>query len=213
MKKFNKQLSILKFSIIIVLIIFTLVVGYKTTIMTSLSNKASTNLEKYSTNYHMKSITYIGNEIYHTETYYKDNDYFSVTKIGTIGEIYSENIHYRKNGEEIDLYNSAEQKIQSSKILGRPNNIPPIFDNNFFSNFKISFRVNIGTANIDSKKCYVIKDKSFDKYVDKDTGLIIKEINTITNATTEFYFYEFGTVKDSDIVRPDTTGYIEKEDL
>ncbi|MCI9246382.1 MAG: hypothetical protein HFJ30_04565 [Clostridia bacterium] len=80
------------------------VVGYKTTIMTFLSNKASRNLEKYSTNYHIKYITYMGDEMYHTETYYKNNDYISITKIGTIGETYSEMIHYRKDGEERKKY-------------------------------------------------------------------------------------------------------------
>ena len=63
------------------------------------------------------------------------------------------------------------------------------------------------------EECYVIKGNSYERYIDKETGLTVRQIEKsnkdITGKTDMVidYNYKFNIVSDSDIVKPDTTGY------
>lgn len=77
-----------------------------------------------------------------------------------------------------------------------------------------SFRINLITAifssvhrvNLGGRKCYLVKDGNYERFIDIETGIMIKGIDNLNN-TTQDYYYEFGTVEDQDVEEPDTTGY------
>lgn len=208
MKKFNKQIKVLKFLIIAILIIFIFVIGRKTIIMTSLYNNANENLERYLNNYHITSTIYSKNEIIYTETYCNGIARISFTKKGTIGEVEEEITCYERDNEKINLLKSGNLKIKSDNISDI-HVTPQVYTSTFFSNLQNSFIIDIESVTLNSKKCYVVKSKSYDRFIEKETGLLLKEID-YANATVTDYSYEFGNVEDDDIIRPDTTGYIEQ---
>lgn len=208
MKKFNRKFKILKILLIFILIIGIFIIGRKTVIMTILFNKANDNNKNYMSNYHMKSITYTNNQIISSETYCKDNIHKSFAQKGFLGEVEEEIICYEKDSIKINLLQSGDLKIKSSNIV-EIYNMPSTYESTFLSNLRDAFMVNIESVNMKDKECYVIKYKSCDKFFDKETGLIIKEVDYGNNTVTD-YTYEFGVVKDSDVLEPDTTGYAEK---
>jgi len=82
----------------------------------------------------------------------------------------------------------------------------------------------LGEKDINGRNTIVIKitdlyhTKDYNKYyIDKETGLAVREIEKSNKEITRQtdivvdYKYEFNTVKDSDIVKPDTTDYIINE--
>ncbi len=86
--------------------------------------------------------------------------------------------------------------------------INPIFfsGETLFENLWIAITTNIDKVELNGKKCYLIRDGNTEKFIDINTGFAIKMIDNENNTTTD-YRYEFGTVKDINVVRPDTTGY------
>ncbi len=79
--------------------------------------------------------------------------------------------------------------------------------NNFFINLYTAITTNIDKVNLNGKECYIIRDGDTEKFIDVKTGIAIKEIDNENNRTVD-YKYEYGIVKDSNVTRPDTTGYI-----
>ena len=63
--------------------------------------------------------------------------------------------------------------------------------------------------NIKERKAFTVSiaDSNTEKFIDVNTGLAIKMIDNQNNQTVD-YKYEYGIVTDSDVERPDTTGYI-----
>ena len=60
----------------------------------------------------------------------------------------------------------------------------------------------ITTDNCNNTECYLIELDNLKMWVDKDSGLVLREING--SFVTE-RFYEFDIVKDEDIIKPDTS--------
>ena len=87
----------------------------------------------------------------------------------------------------------------------------------FLANMQYAFIIGVDSTYCNGKECYVIKGTSYERYVDKETGLAVRNIEKsnkeITRQTDMIvdYDYKFNTVTDSDIVKPDTTGYITNE--
>ena len=71
--------------------------------------------------------------------------------------------------------------------------------------FKIplAFTARITTEKCNNKECYLIEvSKDYRIWVEKDTGIIVREIN-IDNITNRIY--TFDEVKDEEIIKPDVS--------
>lgn len=107
--------------------------------------------------------------------------------------------------------------LDSKKMLG--GNILPVtyVPDGFFANLQYALITGIESTYCNGRECYVIKGSSYERYIDKETGFAVrdieksnKEIIRQTDMVVD-YDYKFNIVTDSDIVRPDTTGYIVNE--
>lgn len=208
MKKFKNKMKILKLIIFLILIITTFIIGRRTIIMTSLNSKGE-KLQGTMNNYYAKQITtYPDGSIVKMETYYKDGNFLTRRKSYQENELTMDIIIYKKDEETIALVEDSYGKsLRTKNVLGA--RVAPLIDTRtFFSNLRESFRCRIEKLNINSKECYVIKYAwGGDKIIDKETGFVVKDINYKDNIVIDYYL-EPGIVKDEDIQRPDTTGYV-----
>ena len=203
-KKYNKKMKVLRNILLVIIGLFIIIVGRKTIILTDLSNKAKAI--KQEDNYYIKTESFSNGEMNIMESYCKDDRVFSTrtsyTKDGTVKMTF-----YKSGEEHITLVDNGSTKkmIQTLRIT-----INPIFftGDNLGQNIFLAITKNIDKVNLDGVECYIVKDKNTEKFIDVNTGLAIKMINNENNETVDYY-YEFGIVKDEDIVRPDTTDYME----
>lgn len=56
--------------------------------------------------------------------------------------------------------------------------------------------------NLNGKECYAVKIDNKEDYIDIETGTVLKSVYNDSNETVNYY-YEFGTVTDEDIKRPE----------
>ena len=203
-KKFNRKLKLLRNILLIILVLFVLVVGRKTIILTSLSNKA--NEIKDEKNYYIKLESYSEGQMNILETYYKDNKSYATMTIYSKENNIIKMTSYKNGQEKIGTIQNGDKKILSNN---GDITVQPIFFayDNILENLIIAITTNIEKVNLNGTECYMIKDGNTEKFIDANTGLAIKMIDNRNNRTVD-YKYEYGTVKDSDIIKPDTTGYI-----
>lgn len=71
----------------------------------------------------------------------------------------------------------------------------------FIENFFTAFVTSIQKAKLNGRTCYIINDGSVKKYIDYETGIALKAVDTQFNITID-YTYEAGNVKDSDVQNP-----------
>lgn len=214
MKKFSGKMKLLKFIILALVIIYVIIVGGRTFIMTSLSEKAKEN-QSYN-NYYAKLYSYQGDTLTITESYNKGEDYLTtMTRVVNNNQI-QKIIHYKKGNEQITLTEvDGKRYIQDSKeILGGQIRPVTYVSDGLLANMQYAFIIGIDKTYCNGKECYIIKGDSYERYIDKETGLAVREIDKSNKEITRQtdivvdYKYEFNTVKDSDITKPDTTGYI-----
>ena len=74
----------------------------------------------------------------------------------------------------------------------------------------MAINTSINKVEFDGKECYILRIDNSEVFVEAETGLMIKKIDNYNN--TIDYEYEFGIVEDTDIVKPDTSGYIVNEE-
>lgn len=202
-KKFNKKLKLLRNILIIIVALFIIIVGRKTFIITSLSNKAQKSQD--SQNYYMKLESYNSGKMRITEAYYKQEK--TLVKINSYSQDEGEinKILYKSGEERFSVIDNGETKIY--KKIGDISVRPVAFASEFFlENLFTAITTNISKVELNGNKCYLIRDGNTEKFIDVNTGLAIKIIDNADNITVD-YKYEFDNVKDSDVARPDTTGY------
>ena len=202
-KKFNKKLKFLKNIIIIIVLLFIIIVGRKAFILSNLSNKAQEI--QNSQNYYLKLESYASGTMTITEAYYKQEK--------ALVEI---NIYSKEKGEvKQTMYKSGDEKISliengDNKVLIAMGDIsvrPIAFTSeSFLVNLYTAITTNVEKIILDGKQCYMIRDGNTEKFIDINTGLAIKIIDNQNNRTVD-YEYKYGIVKDSDIIKPDITGY------
>ena len=223
-KKYNNKLKILKIILIIILLIFIISFTRKAIIIASLNNKAINHIK--STNYYVKSSTYLGDELEIIENYKKDNKYLGKYERLSHDEkmILSE---YYNNGminSYIDSQNYKENlNIKKAELnrSGEPtstfsirNIITPIKTDNLFQLITTALFSNITTEEYNEKNCYRIVSGGYVIYIDKETGLtirvlgdcIISKDNQIFKIVLD-YEYEFNTVTDDNFIEPDIKEY------
>ena len=157
MKKFSSKMKLLKFIILTLTVIYVIIVGRRTFIMTSLSEKAKEH-QSYN-NYYAKLYSYQGNSLTITESYNKGKDYLTtMTRFVNNNQI-QKIIYYKKGNEQITLTESnGKRYIQDSKeILG--GNISPVtyVSDGLLSNMQYAFIIGIDKTYCNGKQCYIIK--------------------------------------------------------
>lgn len=216
-KKYNKKLKILKYALLIIILIYVIAVGRRTIIMSSLSGKATEN--QINDNYYVRLYSYQGDTLTITESYNKGEDYLTtLTKVVNGSNI--QKITYYRKGEEQLFMTEAEGKkyVLNSKTMIGGYILPVTYvSDGILANLQYALITGIDSTYCNGKECYVIKGNSYERYIDKETGLAVRNIEksnkeiTRKNDAVVDYEYKFNIVKDSDIVKPDTTGYIVNE--
>lgn len=140
------------------------------------------------------------------KSYHKDGNYLTMMKT------YGKNIQdkrdltrYKKDNEEIGIIQSGQEKIAilDGSVIGEVNvvNIFSALDNTM-QQLQFAVMSRITTDNYGNIECYLIELDNWKMWVEKDTGLVIREIN---GGIVAERFYEFDIVKDEDIIKPDTS--------
>lgn len=110
---------------------------------------------------------------------------------------------YKKDDEKIGIIQSGEEKIAilDDSILSQVN-VVNIFSTleNTIQQLQFAIMSRITTDNYGDIDCYLIEVDNWKMWVEKDSGIIIREIN---GGMVVERFYEFDIVKDEDIVKPD----------
>ena len=213
LKKYRNKMKILKIILLIIVVSYVLLVVGRTTIMFSLANKAKEN--QGITNFYTKCSTYLGDTLRITESYNMGEDYLTTITVYSPDEANIKLVFYKKGNEKLCLADTPNGKylLDPDAIIGGKTSIVTFVPDNFTANLQTALFVGIESTYRNGKECYVIKTKNYERYIDKQTGLAVREIDISTkdnfkqiDAVTD-YQYEYNIVKDSDIVKPDTTGY------
>lgn len=210
MKRFHKQLKVLKIILLVIVLFFVFSIGRKTYILCSLGHKWEKMNQELSNNYVERTIKYSNGTMMEIISYVKNQDYITTLNYFNTDGQKSKMTYYKKNNEKLYLLETKDKKFQfeGDRIITFQPGISFDTTSYFIGNIQIAPFVKIETLKIDDKDYYVIKYSNEDRIVDKETGIMIKTIHYENDSisTTETS-YEFGIVKDSNIQRPDTTGY------
>ena len=191
--------------LIIVLILFAILAIFivrKFIIITNLVNESKEYANK--TNYFAVVQSLQNGNVNIIKSYNKDGNYY--TTFRTYGKDIKDErglIRYKKDSEEIGIIQSGQEKIAilDGSVLGEVNvvNIFSTLDNTM-QQLQFAVMSRITTDNYGNIECYLIELDNWKMWVEKDTGLIIREIN---GGLVAERFYEFDIVKDEDIIKPD----------
>jgi hypothetical protein len=237
LKKIRRK-NFIKSVLISIGIIFSIVFIFylrKFIIINNLMNKAKQSIK--SNNFYRETIQGVTKDITSVKKeWYKDGKYKTTT------EIYSDNgvkkgevIYATVNSDEQIIINSDSKKviIQRGEGIKRLNNEMNIKYGNSFRDYRFKTKIewalnySIRKSNRDIGREYYVLNKLFEKdsnyeiWVDKDTGLtlkekgdtIVKELFKGTDIVKEEYELssrykcEFDIVTDEDVQVPDYTGY------
>ena len=159
------------------------------------------------------------NSLTMTETYNKGEDYLTTITIFINGDTINKMTFYKKNEEKLCLSESNGKKYiqEPGAMLG--GKILPItyISDSFFANLQYAFIIGIETTYCNGRKCYVIKGNGYERYLDKKTGLAVRNIDTSNKKITRQtdivtdYEYKYDIVSDKDIVKPDMSEFIVTE--
>ena len=214
MKKILMVLGII-IAILVVIVLVHTIGNYM--IITDLQNKISQYAD--SVNYYTKSIATVKDGTITMEYYRKDNNqvvFLERNLNDTINKIAMYN-----NGEKTDTFTQTPDtkiaQLNSGTIMsiGIYNHLET--ENNW-QTFLGSMLASVKSTNYNGKDCYIIKDfmsstsltfEGAETYIEKDTGLFIKDIEGETITEKE---YEFDNVDDSIFVEPDISQYTLKSD-
>ena len=228
-------------AIVIILILCFITYLYKFIIINNIMNKAKKSLQ--SNNLYIEARTETSNNsVVISKRYYKDNKYKEITEeysddgVELMGISYAiinsderleindrAKIAIIEKGDLIKDYDNTESVLKSVPFIVRSKNNFI----SFYNNWGKAFLMSIDTYKYaNGKECYVLKYKyekpqNYEIWIDKDTGLPIKEVRReaeksfftgtdIVKKTGDMiaeYKYEFGTVTDDDVAVPDLSRY------
>ena len=207
-KKILKIIGMILLIVIVIVLIHTI---RNYIIISDLQGKVGKYLD--STNYYTKSIATENNgEIVTIEYYKKDNKEVVFSERNLNGEI--SKIATYNNGERIDTF--WDNKEGKKAKLNSANSMSVYIVNrletaNKWQTFVGSMFASVKSTNYNGKDCYIIKNfmslTSSDgakTYIEKDTGLFIKEIQREITTEKE---YEFDKVDNSIFIEPDVSEY------
>ena len=214
MKKVLKVIGII-IAILIILVLIHTIRNY--VIVTGLQDKILQYAN--SSNYYIKSVTTENNGTIVTMEYYKkDNKQSSIFERNLNGEI--SKISMYNNGERTDTFwDNKENKIAEldSNTIMSVNIYNGLETDNKWQTFLSCITSNIKSVNYNGKECYSIKgfmsstsltSEDTEIYIEKDTGLLVKFIDSQTLTERE---YKFNNVEDTIFIEPDISQYTLKE--
>ncbi len=212
-KKWLKILGIV-IAILIMLVLIHTIRNY--VIITDLQNKISQYTN--SINYYIKSIATVKDGTITMEYYRKDNNQVVFLERNLNGTINKTAIY--NNGEKTDTFiQTPDTKIAQldSGTIMSINIYNHLETENNWQTFIGSMLASVKSTKYNGKDCYIIKDfmsstsltfEGAETYIEKDTGLFIKDIEGETVTEKE---YEFNNVDDSIFIEPDISQYELKE--
>lgn len=216
-KKYSHKMKMLKCILLIIILGYALLVGRRTFIMLSLSQKAKEN--RLNDNYYAKLYSYQGTSLTITESYHKGEDYLTtMTRFDQDKQI-NQITFYKKGPEEICFTQWNGQKyLQDMGTMVGGQVLPVTYvSDGFFANLQYAFLVGIDSTYCNGRACYVIKGNSYERYIDKETGVAVRDIEKSSKSIerqTDMvvdYEYQYNVVKEEDIVKPDITDAIVHE--
>lgn len=218
MKKYRNKLKILKFlGLILLIIVLAFVVNTirKYIILNDLYNKSQTINIETKDNYHAILTASRQNSVYYIEQYRKGNKAIqyenSYIKDGNKIKI-SNKTHYNSNTENFSLISDGinKEKVKGSEDIQNLEwqDLSELKINSLYS----AIYSKVKKINYEKRDCYLIQDFGQEIVVEANTGNIIRMVSSLPEeqTTTFEYFREFDTVQDSDIIRTETTDYMEK---
>ena len=208
-KRYSKRLKIFRNILLVIALVFTLIIARRFIIIIDLSNKAY--IAESKTNYYIKSEYYLNKTFIVFEKYNKDEISLEINKIYYIDNPNNveEYINYISDEEDLKLVKNMQQQNLSTfdKDIG-------LDITNYTSAFHtlpeklyLALTTNVQNVTLSGKQCYLLKVDNTERFIDAETGLIIKYIDNDLNQVID-YHYEFDTVTDEDVELPDTTGYV-----
>ena len=200
LKKFSRRFKIVRGILVIILLIFVVIIGRRTIILSNINSKFNKVTTANSDNFYMKSTTYTENQALIVETYNKSDKYLTKTSLWDNGELVTKLTYYKDKDEKIGLVDNKERKYRNDNLVGGLR-YPETTTSSFISNLQYAFQIGISKTKIDDEECYVIRNGKLEYFISKESGLTLKEISLTNNSVTD-YKYEFGSVKDTDIIKP-----------
>lgn len=216
-KKFNKKMRILEILLLGIFLLYLLVVGRRTWIMVSLSEKAKVNLRN--DNYTARLYSYQGESLTITQTYHYGEDYLTTMNWYSVKNGNRKITFYKKGNEKISLAEQDDKKylLDAEKMVGGQLMPVTYVSEGFWANLQYALFIGIDSTYCNGRECYVIKGNSYERYVDKITGLAVRNIEKSNKGVirqTDMvidYTYEYDVVKEGDIIRPDTENAVVSE--
>lgn len=180
---------------------------------------AATNEYSTKDNYKETRITYEGDEPYVVMVGYKNGDK-TLVEIEARGKRKTIAYYDKKTQESIVKFSVEDNKValvKKEEWAPAPSlaEIKPFGGLSAWENFLLALRSTIGSENYRGKECYKINIFGYSElWVEKESGLIIRTssgfIENSEGIRKPMYYdydYEFGTVTDKDVAKPDLTGY------
>lgn len=188
----------IKSMLIIFLIIFLLVIIFirKLVIINNIENMASnTDYNNYS------KIMVETTEKYISKTeYYQNNDNFIKINTKINEEGVSKVISYKLNGkEDIRMFDNNIENHNVNKNSIEKDVQYQFLNKSFFGNIGLALSFgSVKDIKLYDKECYLLNVENYLNFIDKQTGLTIKEININNNSVID-YKYTFGDITDEKI--------------
>lgn len=191
-KKINHKIRILQAIIILIVLIFLIIVIRKYLIL----NHVETMAENTDfSNYYLKIVESTDRVTNRIDYYQNGDNFFKIqTKININNKI-EKYIEYKFNGNQY-YYSEIDGEEISNEV---ERDVEPFVPYQFLNK---SLLGNIGLAlfpntleetSLYKKACYLLKVDNYFNFIDKETGLTIKEINIDNNMVID-YSYSFGSV-------------------
>ncbi len=192
----KNKVRFLKIIIFIVVFLLLIIFIRKLVIINNIENMAS---KADYTNYSKIMVETTEKYISKTE-YYQNNDNFIKISIKINEKGVSKVISYKLNGQEdIRIFdnNIENQNVNKSNI---EKDIQYQFLNkSFFGNIGLTLSFgSVKNIKLYNKQCYLLNVENYLNFIDKETGLTIKEINIKNNSVID-YKYTFGDITDEKI--------------
>lgn len=184
--------------LIICVIIFLLVIIFirKLIIINNIENRANkTDYNNYS------KIVIETTEKYLSKTeYYQNNDNFIKISTKINGEDISKVISYKLNEkEDIRIFDNNIENQNVNKNSIEKDVQYQFLNKSFFGNIGLALSFNsVKDIKLYNKECYLINVENYLNFIDKETGLTIKEINLNNNSVLD-YKYTFGDITNEKI--------------
>lgn len=201
--KNGKLWKIILIVVLIMLVILIISIARKYIIMKKLIANCDEHFNK--TNF-METYTYVqGDKMSIVKFYYKDGDFLEQYEFYDVkNNLKYLTTSYKKGNDTLGVIQDSENKKVETEVNNRNRSIT-ISDSygnlNFFEFIMQLLKMQISTDCINSENCYLIKrDDGALKWVDKDTGLTLRFYNGVG---VTVWSYEFNTVTDEDIVKPE----------